>query len=249
MVPANTGTNLNKLAFGEVAQKPVFFIPTENQPVAVLREADDYLVINKPAGLLVDTVAESNATSLKSLLSDYTTKDKSERAGIVHRLDRDTSGVMVVARTTKMHEHLKSQFKHRQIEKYYLVLVAGHPKQARARLELPIRRSLRRPTTMTIHPSGRSAISEYECLAHTKDYSLLKVRILTGRTHQIRVQLAYLGHPVIGDVVYGASKRPTGLSRQFLHASKLAFTDLKGNRVTTVADLPDDLAKFWENQQ
>lgn len=249
MASVSISTNLNELAFGEVVQKPVFFIPAGEFNIAVLRETADYLVIDKPAGLLVDTVANSSAPTLKSAVAGYTAEDKSARAGIVHRLDRDTSGVMVVARTTVMHEQLKQQFQNRQIEKYYLALVVGHPKQDRARLELPIRRSLKRPTTMTIHPSGRSAISEYECLAQTKDYSLLRVRILTGRTHQIRVQLAYLGHPVVGDIVYGTSKRPAGLHRQFLHAHKLIFSDIDDESIATVANLPSDLAEFWVELQ
>lgn len=249
MASASISTDLNELAFGEVAQKPVFFIPAGEFNIAVLRETADYLVVDKPAGLLVDTVASSSVPTLKSAVAGYTAEDKSARAGIVHRLDRDTSGVMVVARTTAMHEQFKRQFQNRQIKKYYLALVAGHPKQDRARLELPIRRSLKRPTTMTIHPSGRSAISEYECLAQTKDYSLLRVRILTGRTHQIRVQLAYLGHPVVGDIVYGTSKRPAGMHRQFLHAHKLIFSDIGGESITTVANLPSDLAEFWTGLQ
>ncbi len=249
MASVSVSTNLNELAFGEVVQKPVFFIPTGGFNIAVLRETADYLVVNKPAGLLVDTVASPSTPTLKSAIAGYTMADKSTRAGIVHRLDRDTSGVMVVARTTAMHDHLKRQFQNRQVEKYYLTLVSGHPKQDRARLELPIRRSLKRPTTMTIHPAGRSAVSEYECLAQTKDYSLLRVRILTGRTHQIRVQLAYLGHPVVGDIVYGASKRPVGLHRQFLHAHKLIFSDVDGKSITTVAKLPNDLAEFWVELQ
>lgn len=233
-------------AFGGGDQKPVFLLKSGDFSVPVLFCNDDYLIVAKPAGLVVYNPAGSDGPSLGEAILDYVKQDTSDRAGIVHRLDKDTSGVMVIARTAAAHDYFESIFAKRQVGKEYIALVHGHLKQPRARLELPIKRSLKYPTQMAIHPAGRPATTEYEVVKELESYSLVDVRIMTGRTHQIRVQFAHLGHPVVGDIVYGGRGRPAGLSRQFLHAHKLGFVSPSSERVHYEAALPAELSTFLE---
>ncbi|MCC7288798.1 RNA pseudouridine synthase [bacterium] len=235
-------------AFGGGDQKPVFLLKSGLFTIPVIAETDDYLVVDKPAGLVVYQPHSAHGPSLVEAARSYIDIEDGERAGVVHRLDKETSGIMLLARTEASQRYLSKLFKDRTIEKHYLALVQGCLKQPQARLELPIKRSLRRPTTMMIHPSGRTAISEYSVLGEYAGNSLVDVRILTGRTHQIRVQLAYIGHPVVGDTVYGNARRPAGLSQQFLHASRLSFTDRVGHEVQYQSSLPQPLQTYLEQQ-
>lgn len=168
-----------------------------------------------------------------------------ERPGIVHRLDKDTSGVVVIAKNVEVKEYLQQQLKQRRVEKYYMAAVAGHPEHEHARIDVPIGRNPKNPLRRAARSSGRPAVSEYWVQEEVRSFSLLKVRIYTGRTHQIRIHLAYLGHPVLGDKLYG--KPVTGLDRQFLHASEIKFTGMDSKPMQFTSQLPTELAQFWYN--
>lgn len=207
----------------------------------IIYKDKDVLVINKPTGLVVYTTTNnpqpSVAGAFKSLIND----SDPVRPGIVHRLDKDTSGVMILARNDHAKEFLLSAFKQRRIEKHYTALVVGRPNNDRARLELPIKRGIKNPQKMSIHSSGKSAISEYQLIKEYNGYSLLDVSILTGRTHQIRVQFAHIGHPIAGDKQYGNKKADSLFTRQFLHASSISLELPSRKPKVFKANLPADL--------
>ena len=189
--------------------------------------------------------ADDKSVTIHDLFGSKLADNDELRGGIVHRLDKDTSGVVILAKTGAALEFLQSQFKKRQVDKSYLALVWGRLRHPRARIELPIVRSRKSPTAMSIKPGGRLSVSEYEVISEYDNYSYIKVSIHTGRTHQIRVQFAHMGHPVVGDKMYGSRSMPAGLARQFLHAQKLALI-LPGHKAKTEfeADLPADLDDF-----
>jgi 23S rRNA pseudouridine1911/1915/1917 synthase len=228
---------------GEVFAQPI--------PLDVVYEDDDLLVVNKPAGMVVHPGhGHPQGTLVNALLSRYPDLDvgDSARSGIVHRLDRGTSGLIVVAKTEPALEHLRRQFKSRSVQKTYLALVHKHPPAPEGIVEAPIGRDPRYRQRMAVIVGGRPARTRYELLEELGDYSLLAVSPETGRTHQIRVHLAWLGVPVAGDPVYGQqrggrrAKTDLGLERQFLHAWRLSFKCLRGNGdVALEAPLPADL--------
>ncbi len=221
----------------------------ENLPVHVLYEDADVIVVDKPAGMVVHAGAgHSTGTLVNALLHHFGTLSKVSgddlRPGIVHRLDRETSGVLVVARTDKAHQALAAQFHDRQVEKVYWALVHGRMKQAQGRITLPIARDPVRRTRMTAKlASGRSALTDYRKLEEFESFTLLEVRIGTGRTHQIRVHLASLGHPVAGDRLYGApAKGMPAMKRFFLHAHRLRFASPStGEPITVESPLAPEL--------
>ncbi len=212
----------------------------------ILYQDSDVIIINKPAGLIAHPsqnhrLEPSVAGAFASLIHD----NDSLRPGIVHRLDKDTSGVMVLARNKSTKEFLQKQFRERKVRKHYIALVHGRLNQS-ARIELPLQKSRRQPNTVVIHAGGRQAITEYKIVASYPNASLLDVEIFTGRTHQIRAHFAHLGHPVVGDIVYGKRTRPDGLQRQFLHASSLTILLPSGEELTINAKLPLDLTHYLE---
>ncbi|MEX0934394.1 MAG: RNA pseudouridine synthase [Candidatus Saccharimonadales bacterium] len=220
--------------------------------LAIIYKGDDYIVVDKPAGMLVHADgredSQGNKTSEKTvadILEDLIDDPESDRPGIIHRLDRDTSGLLLVARSTKAREYFQDQFKQRLVEKYYLAAVRGKLKLPQARLEWPITRSPKDPTRRQVRSGGKMAITEYSVLEEKDDKSLLRVKILTGRTHQIRVHLAHLGHPVLGDSVYGVPEK--GLTRQFLHATDISFKDMIGKEVSYSSELASDLNSYWDS--
>lgn len=215
-------------------------------PIGVIYEDDQVLVINKPAGISMHKInSDDSSITIHDLFSAKLAQNDDLRGGIVHRLDKDTSGVVIMAKTTEALEFLQDQFASRKVDKSYLVLVWGRLSHPRARIELPIKRSSKSPTAMSVNPGGRMSVSEYEVISEYHNYSYVRVNIHTGRTHQIRVQFAHMGHPVVGDKMYGSRPMPSGLNRQFLHAQKLALI-LPGHRAKTEfeAPLPDDLGDF-----
>ncbi len=213
--------------------------------VPILFEDNDVLVLNKPAGLLVHpTEHDPKANSLTQIFASKLVQSDSLRPGVVHRLDRDTSGVVIMAKTEQALNSLQAQFKARSVEKIYEALIWGHMQEPKARLELPVRRSLRQPNKMMIHHTGKLASTEYRVEGRYALYSLLEIRLLTGRTHQIRVQFAHLGHPVVGDRLYSKQRSPKGLNRQFLHAKTLALQLPSGEHKAFNAPLPEDLNTF-----
>ena len=218
----------------------------EAMPLNIIYEDEDLLVIDKPAGLTVHpapghpshTLVNALLTRLPHL-SDF---GDSLRPGIVHRLDRDTSGVMVVAKNSRAQSKLVEQFKTRSVAKAYLVLVKGKLTPENGIIEAPIGRDPRDRKKMAVVTSGREARSDYRVIKYIGDYTLLEVRPETGRTHQIRVHLGAIGYPVVGDKVYGV-KSPY-LSRQFLHACRLGFKlPSSGKYREFKSELPPDLAQ------
>jgi len=218
--------------------------PDEIPPI--LFKNSNVIVINKPAGLIVHPSGKRSQPSVAGAFASLVQDDDVLRPGIVHRLDKDTSGVMILARNQATKEFLQAQFKARTVKKIYLALVAGHLNNDSARIELPLQRSKKNPEKMIVTNLGKSAISEYTAVAKFIGFSLLKIQLFTGRTHQIRSQFAHLGHPVIGDRLYGTSGLPKGLSRQFLHASELTIEIAKGQIKHFSAPLPHDLESFLE---
>jgi 23S rRNA pseudouridine1911/1915/1917 synthase len=203
----------------------------EDIPLAVLYEDADVIAIDKPAGMVVHAGAGVHSgTLVNALLHRFGALSRAggdDRPGIVHRLDRYTSGVLLVARHDAAHRALAAQFSGRSIEKVYLALVHGAAPADRGRIEKPIMRDPARRVRMTARLSrGRAAITEYEVLRRFPGFSYLRVRIGTGRTHQIRVHLASIGHPVAGDTLYGAPAKVEGmpaLGRYFLHSHRIRF--------------------------
>jgi 23S rRNA pseudouridine1911/1915/1917 synthase len=210
----------------------------------VAYEDEHLLVVDKPAGLVVHPAAGHDEGTLVHGLLDRIEAGEGDRPGIVHRLDRDTSGLMVVARTSEAHRRLEGLVRRRALEREYLALVVGRPRSRTGRIEAPIGRDRREPTRRSLDTaSPKDAVTHFEVAELLERHALLRVRLETGRTHQIRVHLGAIGLPVAGDPVYG---RPgeLGLERQFLHAARLAFPHPieEGRRVETTSPLPADLA-------
>jgi 23S rRNA pseudouridine1911/1915/1917 synthase len=218
----------------------------EEIPLEILYEDDDVIAVNKPAGLVVHAGAgRSSGTLVNALLHHFARLSSvggDLRPGIVHRLDKGTSGVLLVARTDAAHRSLAAQFSGRTVEKTYLALVHGQPRNERGAIDLPISRDPVRRTRMTSRlAAGRHAHTEYQVLERYPKFTLLEVHIGTGRTHQIRVHLAALGHPVAGDPLYGAAAQPD-LDRPWLHALRIRFdSPSTGDRVTIEAPVPREL--------
>jgi 23S rRNA pseudouridine1911/1915/1917 synthase len=221
-------------------------LQTKIGPIEVIYEDDQVLVINKPAGVSMHKInSNDDSITIHDLFNSKLAQNDKLRGGIVHRLDKDTSGVVIMAKTTEALEFLQAQFSSREVDKSYLALVWGRLNHPRARIELPIARSSKSPTAMSIKAGGKMSVSEYEVISEYDNYSYVRISIHTGRTHQIRVQFSHMGHPVVGDKMYGSKPLPSGLDRQFLHAQKLALI-LPGNKAKTEfeASLPTDLADF-----
>jgi len=213
-------------------------------PLDILYEDDDLLVVDKPAGLTVHPAPGHPAhTLVNAILSHFphlADISDSLRPGIVHRLDRDTSGVMLVAKNKVAQDNLIDQFKTRVIVKAYLALVKGRLTPERGIIEAPVGRDPRNRKRMAVVSEGKEARTGYQVVKYVGNYTLLEVILETGRTHQIRVHLAAIGYPVVGDPVYGV-KSPH-LSRQFLHACRLGFKlPSTGEHVEFKSDLPKDL--------
>ena len=245
---AKAGLKLNigdKLTINIPPTTPTTLTP-EPIPLNILYEDDDLLVIDKPAGLTVHPApghpAHTLVNAILSHLSSLPDTGDWQRPGIVHRLDRDTSGVMIVAKNSTAHSNLTDQFKTRSVVKTYQVLVKGHLTPEDGIIEAPVGRDPRHRQRMAVvaESRGREARTEYHVVDYIGDYTLLKVRPETGRTHQIRVHLAAIGYPVLGDKVYGV-KSPH-LSRQFVHASLLGFKlPSTGEYIEFTSPLPADL--------
>jgi 23S rRNA pseudouridine1911/1915/1917 synthase len=193
----------------------------------VVYEDDDLLVVDKPAGLVTHPAPGHRGTTLAEALAGRAAGGADpERAGIVHRLDRDTSGLLVVARTETAYAELQRMLRAREITREYLALVSGHPDAESGTIDAPIGRDRARRTLMSTRTDrARDAVTHFEVLERLPRTTLLNVRLETGRTHQIRAHLAAIGHPVCGDTAYGGAKcgARLGLERQFLHARKLMF--------------------------
>jgi len=235
----------------EPAELPPLRATPEELPLEVLYEDAAVIAVNKPAGMVVHAGTGVHAGTLVNALLHRFQKLSGVggelRPGIVHRLDRFTSGVILVARTDAAHRDLAAQFGTRTVEKIYLALVHGALKTDQGRIATPITRDPQRRVRMTSRLAhGRSALTEYRVLRRFQKFTLLEVRIGTGRTHQIRVHLSSLHHPVVGDKLYGAPSSPLG--RFFLHAHRITFTSpATGERVTVTAPLPAELQHYLDS--
>jgi len=229
----------------------------ENIPIDVVYEDDTLMVVNKPAGLVVHPAAGIHSGTLTNALAfhfqNLPASEGSIRPGIVHRLDRDTSGLLVIAKTEKALENLSDQFRDRTVFKSYVALVHGRVDNAAGRIEQPLARDPSNRTRMAVVRGGRTAITLYKVRKHYDRFTLLDVELKTGRTHQIRVHLAWLHHPVVGDETYGGGRDNNiqdaplrsivrKLGRHFLHSQRLAITHpTTGERLEFEAPLPAEL--------
>jgi 23S rRNA pseudouridine1911/1915/1917 synthase len=258
------GKPARRLAAGEpveivVVPRPSLEAVPEEIPLEILYEDDDLLVVNKPAGMAVHAGAgTARGTLVNALLHRFqqlSTLGGPLRPGIVHRLDKATSGAIVVARNDAAHRHLAEQFRLRRVEKIYLALLHGLLKRDAGTIELKVGRDLVRRTRMTTRrPAGRAreARTDWRVLARMDKFTWIAARIHTGRTHQIRVHFSALGHPVVGDTLYGAPRQIRAgaqilppLGRNFLHAARICFEQPRtGRRLTVSAPLPWELQDF-----
>ena len=222
----------------ELPAPPVTELTPEDIPLDIVHEDDEVVVVNKPAGMVVHPAAGVHSGTLANALT-FHFKQLSEHAGalrpgLVHRLDRDTSGLVVVAKTAQAHENLSEQFRARTVFKSYVALVHGVVREEKGRIEQPVARDPRNRTRMAVVRGGRAALSLWRVRRRFERFTLLDVEIKTGRTHQIRVHLAWMKHPVVGDETYGGGRDKTvpapalraaiaSLGRQFLHAARLGF--------------------------
>lgn len=238
----------------EKEKKEVKLVPNKNIKLDIVFEDGNYLVLNKSAGIVVHPgeAHPENDTLINGVLAYYPElKEVGEnklRYGVIHRLDREVSGVMVIAKTQQAFLNLKKQFKQRTVYKEYLALVHGKMAEKHGRIELSIERSRTKGYKMAARPddSGKPAITDYEVLQEFRHFSYLKVIIHTGRTHQIRVHLNALGNPVVGDKVYRprSLRSRAQLDRIFLHAKQLEFDDLTGERLEFSKEIPQELKDF-----
>jgi len=221
----------------------------ENIPLDVVYENDELIVVNKPAGMVVHPAAGHESGTLVNAMLGYELEIEGiggeERPGIVHRLDKDTSGLIVLAKNERAHRWLQDQFRLRKVEKTYLALVDGQPPTPTGRVEAPIGRdpSHRKKMAITTLTRGREAVSEYKTLESFPKHTLLEFHPHTGRTQQIRLHCAFLGCPIVADTVYGHKKPSLDLNRHFLHAFRLKII-LPGEKQARIfeAPLPEDLA-------
>jgi len=235
----------------EIPERPSAEIEPEAIPLSIVYEDDDVLVIDKPAGLVTHPApGRSSGTLVNALLARggrgaYGAIAGAERPGIVHRLDRDTSGLLLIARNDRAQAALMAQLKARRVKKTYLALVGGAVPAQVGRVEAPIGRDPRHPRRMAVVATGRPSTTGYRVRERFADWTLLELDLVTGRTHQIRVHLASIGHPVAGDQVYArgpARKGPAGLDRLFLHAWRLELKAVTAEHlIRTEAPLPAEL--------
>lgn len=246
----------------ELPAPPPTELTPEEIPLEIVHEDADVVVVNKPAGMVVHPAAGVHSGTLANALA-FHFKQLSEsagalRPGIVHRLDRDTSGLVVVAKTAQAHENLAEQFRARTVFKSYVALVHGVVREEKGRIEQPLARDPRNRTRMAVVRGGRAALSLWRVRGRYARFTLLDVEIKTGRTHQIRVHLAWMKHPVVGDETYGGGRDKTvtdpalrsavnALDRQFLHAARLGFQHPRtGEWLSFTAPLPRELQNFLD---
>jgi len=220
-------------------------------PLDIVYEDQDIIVVNKPTGMVVHPAyGHRSGTLVNAILAhcpELAGINGTQRPGIVHRLDKDTSGLIIVAKNEAAKQSLQRQFKGREVRKLYLALVEGQLEPERGIIEALIGRDPKRRKRMAVVASGREARTEYRVLERFPGHTLVEVEPKTGRTHQVRVHFAFIGHPLAGDRVYGFRKRKLELERQFLHAQTLGFKlPSSGRYVEFTAELPGDLRGILE---
>ena len=229
-----------------LAQEPEAAVAAAPPVPRFAYEDEHLIVVDKPPGLVVHPGAGHAAGTLVDALAGKVAGGDPERPGIVHRLDRDTSGLLVVARSGEAHARLQQLVRDRALERTYLALVRGRPRSRRGKIDAPIGRDRGDATRVSLDTdSPRDAITHFEVVELYDNHALLRVKLETGRMHQIRVHLAAIDLPVAGDPVYGVPA--DGLDRQFLHSAELAFTHpFTGERVEARSELPPDLRDYLE---
>lgn len=225
-------------------------VEKEDIPLEILYEDEDVAVVNKPCGMVVHPAPGNETGTLVNALL-YAMDDLSgiggvKRPGIVHRLDKDTSGLLMIAKNDQAHESLSEQLRERTMDKRYLAVVEGEMKEPSGRIEQPVARSKKDRKKMAIDPEGRYALTEWTLKENLRGAALLEVHILTGRTHQIRVHMQSIHHPVAGDPIYGA-KNGVKAPRLMLHAWRLSFTHPRtGERLSFCAEPPEAFVRTVE---
>jgi 23S rRNA pseudouridine1911/1915/1917 synthase len=253
--PHKAGQMLEGRAFIQVtlpAPEPSNLIP-EAIPLEIIFENDDLLVVNKPAGMVVHPAAGHQAGTLVHAALAHAPGMEGiggeQRPGVVHRLDKNTSGLILLAKNDQTHRWLQDQFRLRKIQKTYLALVDGRPPTPNGRVEAPIGRDLKARKKMAVVPpeKGRPAVSEYHTVETFEAHTLLEVHPITGRTHQIRLHLAFLGCPVAGDTIYGKRHSTIPMGRHFLHAMRLTVRLRHAQQLSTFeAPLPPELTTLLD---
>ena len=224
-------------------------IKAQNIPIEILYEDNDIIVVNKPKGLVVHP-ANGNpdgtlVNAVMAICKDSLSGIGGEiRPGIVHRLDKDTSGAIIVAKNDKAHINMSEQIKNHEVEKTYIALVKGFVKENAATINMPIGRSTKDRKKMAVSKNGKNAVTHFKVIERFVNYTLLEVKIETGRTHQIRVHLSQIGYPIVGDAVYSNGKNEWGIEGQCLHAKSLKFKHpITGKEMFIEAPMPE----YFEN--
>ena len=233
-------------------------LKAQDIPIDILYEDNDIIVVNKPKGMVVHP---ANGNPDGTLVNAVMAKCKDSlsgiggeiRPGIVHRLDKDTSGAIIVAKNDKAHINLSEQIKNHEVEKTYIALVKGIVSENEATINMPISRSTKDRKKMAVNKDGKNAITHFKVLERFDKYTLLEVKIETGRTHQIRVHLSYIGYPIVGDEVYSNGKNEWGIKGQCLHAKSLKFEHpITGKEMFIEAPMPEyfrNIIKDLESRQ
>lgn len=231
----------------------IFDVPeilAEDIPLEIVYENDDYAIINKQKNFIVHPAGSIvTGTLVNALLFKYGYEGLShiggeDRPGIVHRLDKDTTGLMVIAKNNDSYRYLKELFETRQVRKEYLAIVFGNFDKKSGRIENFMDRDPHNRRKMAVRSTGRKAISEYEVISEVEGFSLIKVHIITGRTHQIRVHMTDINHPLLGDPVYGNFKHKFNLDHPLLHCTHLAFKDKEGREMVFDKEVPEEFHKY-----
>lgn len=225
-------------------------IEAEDMNLKIIYENEDFAIIDKDENVIVHPAGSIVSGTLVNGLLDYFGYDNlshiggDDRPGIVHRLDKDTTGLMVIAKNNSSYKYLKNLFETRKIDKEYLAICNGIFQKKSGTIQTFMNRDPNNRRKMAVTNSGRDAISKYEVISENNGYSLVKIKILTGRTHQIRVHMTYINHPLLGDPVYGNVKHKFNLDHQLLHCHKLGFTDKNGIYKEFCANVHEDFKKY-----
>ena len=246
-------TKLNdKIEVQEVIAKEIE-LKAQDIPVDIVYEDEDIIVVNKPKGMVVHP-ANGNpdgtlVNAIMNICKDSLSGIGGEiRPGIVHRLDKDTSGLLIIAKNDKAHINISEQIKDRKVKKTYIALVRGVIKENEATINMPIGRSTKDRKKMAVNKNGKEAITHFKVLQRYDKYTLVEVKIDTGRTHQIRVHLSEIGYPVIGDYTYSNGKNEFGITGQLLHAKKLEFIHpITGKDMKLETEEPEEFKKVLES--
>lgn len=224
-------------------------LEAENIPLDIVYEDKDILVVNKQKGLVVHPGNGNPNGTLVNAVLNYCKEDLSgiggeARPGIVHRIDKDTSGLLIIAKNDKAHLNVSEQIKNHEVKKTYRALVRGVIKENTGTIDMPIARSKNDRKKMAVDKDGKNAVTHFTILERFKDYTYIEVNIETGRTHQIRVHMAKIGFPIVGDTTYSNGKNPFGVEGQMLHSYKLEFVHpTTGEKMELKADIPDYFEK------